>query len=85
MHFENDKSNNHTLSSSDALVNTVFPVCEVVLVSPAAAEVKHLASLGFEVVCKPPLCTVTCSFVQGTEAQLCRIRVCQSQEDDIET
>lgn len=44
-----------SLSASNALHNAAFPVCEVVLVSPAATVVKHLASLGLGVVRKPPL------------------------------
>lgn len=71
--------NNHTLSSSNTLDNTVFPLCEVVVISPATSVVKHLTFLGIGVVCKPPLCALTCSPVHRTEAQLCRLQVCKSQ------
>lgn len=63
------------LSAFNAQGDAFFAVCEVVLVSPAAAVVKHLAPLGLGVVCEPPLYTVTCSPFHGTEAHLCGLGV----------
>lgn len=69
--LKSTKLNNHTLSASNALLDAVFPVHEVVLISSAAAVVKHLASLGLGVECKPPLYSVTCPPVHRSETQLC--------------
>ncbi len=74
-------SDNHTLSVSNALENTVFPECKVVLVSSAATVGEHLASPGLRVVSKPSLVTVTCSPVHRSEAVHGRRQLCNTQEE----
>lgn len=59
-----------TLFAPDALVVAVFTAMEVVVVSSTAAVDKHLASLGFWVICISLESEAACSCVDGTEADV---------------
>lgn len=68
-----------TLSPSDALHDAGLPVCEVVVVAPAAAVHERLAPLGLGVESEPPLRTATGSPFHRTEAHIGRNQLCKTQ------
>lgn len=69
-----------TLSVPNALGDAVFPVHKVVLVSSAAAVVKHLAPLGLRVEREPPVGALARPPLHGTEAQLRSLQLCKPEE-----